>query len=477
MRFTLFTATILALSLTLQSTSATITNEEFPIVKALDATTDLLSSFNGDQGASASHVHALEARSSPHVSIFRRHSRLAKRCSSKLHASKKDVEHTTKEEHHHKSSDKKKHSDSKHSDSKHKSTSNNDATSTNVKAAKKKSDSKSKSKSSSSSSGHVTNTDGSGDYSRVESNRGNNFWSQNNWDFWSYADPTHGQVAYQSEQNAKNQGLIGTKDGAAFLRMSDKDISGTNRPSVRFQSKKAYDSGLIIFDVEKMPVGCGTWPALWTTDGGSWPHGGEIDVMEGVGYTSGGKNENQMTVHLGENSPLQLNRRALEPRASFIGRIMEGATNCNQWGSHTGCAFFDSNKNGPSWGTDFNNAGGGIWAMQFGNNGGVKIWFWGRKSGKIPEELSKPSQSPKKLDPSSWGKPMANFQSDVINQKVKKQNIIINITAGGDWAGNVPLDGKCKGQNIWQAIKKGSNYDDAEFIINGVDVYCKNGKC
>lgn len=462
MRFTLFTATILAISLTIKSTTATISNEEFILggSKALDATLNPINS----------NVQPLEARSSPHVSIFRRHSHLAKRCSSKLHASKKDEEHTKKPH---------------HDKQKNKSTSNNDIKSTNVKATKKKSDSKSKSKSksgkhpskSSSSSGHVSDTNGSGDYSRVESNRGNNFWTQNTWDFWSYDDPTHGQVSYQSEQNAKNQGLIGLKDGSAFLRMSNKDIGGTNRPSVRFQSKKAYDSGLVIFDVKKMPVGCGTWPALWTTKGDSWPHGGEIDVMEGVGYTAGGKNENQMTVHLGENSPLQLNRRSLHSRASYVGRIMEGATNCNQWGSHTGCAFFDSNKNGPSWGNEFNEAGGGIWAMQFGNNGGVKIWFWGRKSGQIPSELSKPTQSPKNLNPSSWGKPMANFQSDVIDAKVKKQNIIINITAGGDWAGNVPLDGKCKGQNIWQAIKKGSNYDDAEFILNGVDVYCKNGKC
>lgn len=462
MHFTLFTTIVLAFSLSLHSTSATISNDEFVLGKALDATSDLMNIYNHGNDASPSHLHPLEARSSPHVSNnLRRHSHLAKRCKSKSHSSKSHHQHT---------------------DTKHKSTSNNDVSSTNIKTTKKKGDSKSShpstsSSSSSSSSGHVSDTNGSGDYTRVDSNRGNQFWSKNSWDFWSQADPTHGQVAYQSEQNAKSQGLIGMKDGAAFLRMSNKDIWDTNRPSVRFQSKKAYDSGLVIFDVQKMPVGCGTWPALWTTKGDSWPHGGEIDVMEGVGYTAGGKNENQMTVHLGENSPLQLNRRSLEARASFVGRIMEGATNCNQWGAHTGCAFFDSNKNGPSWGNEFNEAGGGIWAMQFGNNGGVKIWFWGRKSGTIPEELSKPSESPKKLNPSSWGKPMANFQSSVIDAKVKKQNIIINITAGGDWAGNVPLDGKCQGQNIWQAIKKGSNYDDAEFIINGVDVYCKNGQC
>lgn len=324
----------------------------------------------------------------------------------------------------------------------------------------------------------VTSSSGTGSYKRVQQNRGSSFWSGGSWDFWSYADPTHGQVKFASEQSAKSQGLIGIKDGAAFMRASNKDISGSNRPSVRFQSKQAYDSGLIIFDVAKMPVGCATWPALWTTKGDSWPMNGEIDVVEGVGYEST-RNANQMTVHLGQNSPLSLKRRGLEKRASYTGKLMKGASNCNQWGggSNSGCAFFDSNAHGPSWGTDFNNAGGGVWAMQFGNEQGVKIWFWGRQSGTLPDELSKANVSPDKLNPSSWGTPMANFQSNVINRMVKAQNIIMDITIGGDWAGNVPMDGKCKGKNLQQAIKKGSNYDDAEFIINGIDIYCKNGKC
>lgn len=40
--------------------------------------------------------------------------------------------------------------------------------------------------------------------------------------------------------------------------------SGRGRSSVRLTSNKAYDSGLIIADIEHMPGGiCGTWPALY----------------------------------------------------------------------------------------------------------------------------------------------------------------------------------------------------------------------
>ncbi|UZJ52524.1 hypothetical protein CBS101457_001844 [Exobasidium rhododendri] len=325
-----------------------------------------------------------------------------------------------------------------------------------------------------------TSASGSGPYTRVQENRGSGFWSGNNWDFWDQPDPTHGQVLYRSEADAKSQGLVGLKNGAAFMRASNQDISGTNRPSVRFQSKQAFDSGLVIFDVRKLPIGCSTWPALWST-GPDWPRNGEIDVVEGVGYTAGGKNVNQMTVHLAQNSPLQLTKRGseMDKRAtSFLGKVMKNGSNCDQWSSgNPGCAFFDSNQHGPSWGEPFNAAGGGVWAMQFGHGEGVKIWFWGRQSGKIPSELSQANISPKHLDPGTWGTPMSNFQNSAINDMIKGQNIIMDITIGGDWAGNVPMDGACAGQNLQTAIKKGSNYDDAEFIINAIDIYCRDGTC
>jgi hypothetical protein len=43
------------------------------------------------------------------------------------------------------------------------------------------------------------------------------------------------------------------------------------RKSVRLLSKKGYSHGTVmIADVEHMPVGCGTWPALWMV-GDGWP--------------------------------------------------------------------------------------------------------------------------------------------------------------------------------------------------------------
>lgn len=42
--------------------------------------------------------------------------------------------------------------------------------------------------------------------------------------------------------------------------------ASTGRFSVRLHSKKQYETGLFVFDVQHTPYGCATWPALWLTE-------------------------------------------------------------------------------------------------------------------------------------------------------------------------------------------------------------------
>ena len=304
-------------------------------------------------------------------------------------------------------------------------------------------------------------------YSLTQANRGANFFKTNYWDFWDTDDPTHGTVTYVNQSTASSSNLIGiNSNNQAFIRSSQQDLPlGVNRPSVRFQSYPAYDSALVIIDVAKMPVGCATWPAIWSV-GPNWPENGEIDFMEGVGYTSMGKNANLMSVHMNDTTYLT------SSNDSYTGKMANNNCMTNYGLGNTGCDFYDNNGNGPSWGPAFNNAGGGIWAALWGNNMGVRIWFWGRQSGLIPSELSDPTSSPAKLNPSKWGKPMANFQTSIIDQKLRQQNIVLDLTLNGDWAGNVPMDNSQQcGTNRTIALATGSNYVDAEFILNGIDVY------
>jgi hypothetical protein len=41
--------------------------------------------------------------------------------------------------------------------------------------------------------------------------------------------------------------------------------------SVRISSKKQYNTGLFILDINRAPWGCAVWPAWWTL-GGNWPY-------------------------------------------------------------------------------------------------------------------------------------------------------------------------------------------------------------
>ena len=70
------------------------------------------------------------------------------------------------------------------------------------------------------------------------------------------------------------------------MRADDWSIIGPSsrgRDSVRISSKTAYGDSVIVLDLAHMPAGCGTWPAFWTlSQNGPWPHGGEIDIIEGM---------------------------------------------------------------------------------------------------------------------------------------------------------------------------------------------------
>jgi hypothetical protein len=81
------------------------------------------------------------------------------------------------------------------------------------------------------------------------------------FDFFTDADPTEGFVKYVDEATAKQTGLINSSSSVPSWGVDTQNECPEGRPSVRIQSKKTYDSGLIVLDVAHMPFGCGTWPA------------------------------------------------------------------------------------------------------------------------------------------------------------------------------------------------------------------------
>lgn len=156
--------------------------------------------------------------------------------------------------------------------------------------------------------------------------------------------------------------------------------------------------------------------ARWLTDTSNWPRNGEIDVMEAVNTAATG---NQMTLHTGQGCKMNVKQKQ-------SGHILEN--DCwNKTNGNAGCGVRGSPV---TYGKEFNDRGGGVYAMEY-REAGIRFWFWDRMS--IPNDVSSGANP----DPSTWGEALADFpntECDIMSH-FKNQSIIANIDLCGPWAG------------------------------------------
>ncbi|KAL8806317.1 MAG: hypothetical protein Q9200_005097 [Gallowayella weberi] len=227
----------------------------------------------------------------------------------------------------------------------------------------------------------------------------------NMFTFDTYDDPTHGYVNYVDQAAADSLDLYNVSNGQVTWGVDYTNIaSGRGRNSIRLTSKAQYTHGLVILDVAHMPGSiCGVWPAL--------PHSGEIDILENVNTAS----QNQLTMHTG-------------PGCTLANSNCEGGL---------GCGIKPQSPN--SYGTALNNAGGGVYAMEW-TALAINIWFFPR--GNIPSDISSPNPNPR-----TWGPATASFMGGEecnIDGHFRNNKIVFDTTFCGDWAGAVwGQDGTC----------------------------------
>ena len=87
----------------------------------------------------------------------------------------------------------------------------------------------------------------------------------------------------ERERNAR------VENGNLIIELHNEPFGGRDYTSARLTSKGKGDWLYGRFEIRaKLPVGKGTWPAIWMLPSdktyGDWPHSGEIDIMEKVGY-------------------------------------------------------------------------------------------------------------------------------------------------------------------------------------------------
>ncbi|KIK54324.1 glycoside hydrolase family 16 protein, partial [Collybiopsis luxurians FD-317 M1] len=278
------------------------------------------------------------------------------------------------------------------------------------------------------------------------------------FDFFSDADPTHGMVNYLKEADAKSKGLAKIDNNVAILGVDSttKLTSGQNRDSTRVSSKKTYNSGLFLYDVKRMPVGCSTWPALWTVGGPSWPNQGEIDLIEGVNQGPNAKGGNQITMHTSAGC-------SIDSSVQITGKLSNHPSCESSGADNSGCATMDSDPQ--TFGNGFNENGGGVVAQLWDTSDGIRVWFFPRN--KIPADVQSGSPTP-----ASWGTPISylKFGNSCSAGHFKDHVITINTALCGDWAGNTYSSSGCPG-SCASAVADPSNFKDAQWQINYIHVY------
>lgn len=296
-----------------------------------------------------------------------------------------------------------------------------------------------------------------------------NFFSA--FDFYSGPDPTEGFVQYRNYTSAVEQGLVGyfADEQSVYIGVDHKSKDPDGRASVRLESKKGWDKGLLIADILHMPAStCGSWPAYWLVgsdaeENGSitWPESGEVDILEGVNdYTT-----NAVTLHTAPGCTVDNTTSAItgsdSTSLSFSGFLKTENCDVNalDQDKNVGCSITapshpppdtltprdPSTKTPtfPSYGTPFNAAGGGIYALELTSTS-ITVWLIPRASPRFTTLFPIRASKLATLDTAAFGLPIARFTGQCdFDARFRHLKVVFDTTFCGVWAGEEWVRGGC----------------------------------
>lgn len=312
--------------------------------------------------------------------------------------------------------------------------------------------------------------------------------------FFTDHDPANGVVNYVDQSTAQSGNLV-SWTASTFTMKADStqtSLMGKGRDSVRLVSNNDFGDGVYIFDINHMPVGCGTWPAAWTTTTTNWPYGGEIDVLEGANANSNASINALRALGLVTNGSIFAANASTPANTAFSGldtislhtapscplKDRTAATMSGTPGSMD-CSGLDNGNvgcgvvvPGRSFGGSFNENGGGIYAMyrNLQNASTIESWFW-------PRDVTPPADvmnaSATAVNPSTWGTPTASFQfqDSSCGGQFHRHVVVLNIDFCGDYADATYAASGCPG--ICEAFVKYNPqaFTEAFFEFRSLRIY------
>ncbi|KAH0832128.1 family 16 glycosyl hydrolase [Lanmaoa asiatica] len=322
-------------------------------------------------------------------------------------------------------------------------------------------------------------------YSKSVDVTGAGFYDEFRFD--NSADPTHGRVTYVDQQVAQEYNLTYATDDIFIVRADYSTYlmpSDPGRKSVRIISYRQFSTFVAMYLITLRRWGL-TGPIRLVIFGsvvfGVSCHvpQGEIDILEGVNNMT----PNTATLHTGSSTTFGFHSLLL---IDSLVRLRSIGTNCAAYETgNDGCGvqFSDPESFGPS----FNYNQGGWYGLNLPShndanprhryaiertNSEIRIWFWSRNDGSVPDQIVF-SSSHDAVEPQSWGMPAAAWSNDMCDfpEHFGPHNIIINLTFCGDWAGAVYANSGCPDTcENFVNTNPGSFYD-AYFDFSAIRIY------
>jgi hypothetical protein len=326
--------------------------------------------------------------------------------------------------------------------------------------------------------------------------------NEKGWSYFTGPDITKGYVNYlQGNPDLSDPTSNFNGSTPEQLKIQLVNIPNFSIDSIRVRSDSAWDYGLFVIDLEKIPYGQYIWPAFWLNGiiaGGSkdaWPAAGEIDIIEG-GWDKGGSKKNTVSIH-SESGYTQTNLKLNDGKGdcNYCGT----ASNCTgdqykscgkggrtKSGNNPGgeiCPFAGCSVKWPTgagYGEEFFNNGGGIYATQVNCDGTLKLWFIPSNKGQSDsyKSIQKILLSDQKLTSQildSFGT-KDNIEILDVNDVPKSSpyknlQIIINTTICGDAFGTDAAPKPDRDTCDPNTYFSDNLFKDSQWIINTINVY------
>ncbi|OAA59155.1 glycoside hydrolase family 16 protein [Niveomyces insectorum RCEF 264] len=281
-------------------------------------------------------------------------------------------------------------------------------------------------------------------------------------------DHTNVLPYYRSSDASSNVSSNGTVNGT-LVNTTSHSASGTfppvqGRDSIRLESKRVFNRGLLIGDFAHMPGNqCGVWPAFWTYNMEEDPIG-EIDIVEGINHQP----DNIVSLHTGQTCRFEAGWQTGTDQRPDCALMLGNQTNDD------GCGMTAARP--ASYGTAFNRAGGGVYATLL-DDYEIRIWHWPRHAVPLDVRRGRP-------EPWTWGRPLGDMTQRRGGCDVAENFHTLTIIINTDFCGDNESD------DIWTSDKACAAYPscpeyvasqpeafrETYWLVNSIKVYEPRGK-